>query len=47
MVHHGPNEGFKNMYKTNAILLIFKMKMKGTPGVACPVHRTMVWFAGQ
>ena len=32
MVQHGLNEGVKNIYKTNAILLFFKMK--GTPGAA-------------
>ena len=32
MVQHGLNEGVKNMYKTNAILHI--LKMKGTPGAA-------------
>ena len=32
MVQHGRSQGVKNTYKTNAILLIFKMK--GTPGAA-------------
>ena len=32
MVQHGLNEGVKNIYKTNVILYIFKVK--GTPGAA-------------
>ncbi len=28
-VQHGPSEGVKNIYKTNAFVLIYKMK--GTP----------------
>ena len=32
MIHHGLNEGVKNIYKTIAILHIFKVKC--TPGAA-------------
>ena len=32
VVHYGLSEGVRNIYKTNAFLLIFKFK--GTPGVA-------------